>query len=240
MNKKQKIILSLILVFLTVPLLTYLHVFNSGLSKNAQDWGAFGSYLSGIYSPILGLGSVIVLVATLKEMRESNRQDKEQFLVQLESAEADKKLSDIILLTEMLNKLIDTNPTIKNRNKLPDQLAASIYVESSNIPFMEQHELYEQAINIMRTQRSRFSSELHVLTLILKKVDSIRDEDSSETAKTLVKGLISDSYRFWLYCYAQVWSIEAKYYLKKWHDFCLVPEELEEYLNDGPDIPSNE
>ncbi|CFQ36823.1 hypothetical protein [Yersinia bercovieri] len=240
MAKKHIVIPSVLLCAAVVPLLAYFSIFSDGFSRNAQDWGAFGSYLSGIYSSIFGLLSVIILVVTLREMRAANKQDKEQFQLQFTSAEADKKLSDVISLTEMLNKLIDINPTITDKKQLPHDFAGQMGRKCREFKVTEQEELYEAAIDLMREQRSRFSAEIHVLAQIVKKINSIQDEEQLETAKAIVKALISDSYRFWFYCYAQVWSQEARFYLKEWHDFDSIPEELERYLPERADDPNDE
>ncbi|CND81117.1 hypothetical protein [Yersinia intermedia] len=239
MNKKHIVIIFVFLCVAVIPLLAYFSIFSHGFSKNAQDWGAFGSYLSGIYSSIFGLLSVIILVVTLREMQAANKQDKEQFRLQFASAEADKKLSDVISLTEMLNKLVDINPTITDKKLLPHYFAGEMGRKCREFKVTEQEELYEAAIDLMREQRSRFSAEIHVLAEIVKKINSIQDEEQLETAKAIVKALVSDAYRFWFYCYAQVWSLEAKFYLKEWHDFCSIPEELKGYLRERADYQND-
>lgn len=63
----------------------YFLVFNHGLSSNSQDWGAFGSFVGGIYAPIVAIISVYVLIKTLYSMDSHNKssqrhQEKERHL----------------------------------------------------------------------------------------------------------------------------------------------------------------
>lgn len=224
-------------LYITLPLIIYMFNFNHSLSNSNQDWGAFGSYLSGVYGSGFGLISLIVLLATLKEMQKTNRQDREHFTIQFKNSEADKRLNDVIMLSEMINKLLENNNTIGNKKSLPYDLASALEPKCTKFMVTEEHELYEAAIDLMRDQRTRFSSEVYVLGQLAKKVCSIEDEDQIATAKAIVKGLISDSYRFWLYCYSCVWSAdyEARHYLRGWNDFCSIPAELERYIPDPRD-----
>lgn len=240
MNRKIKFFIVLGMLIICIPLVVYVVTFHGGLSKNSQDWGAFGSYLSGIYSSAFSFLSAIILIATLREMQRANKQERENFVTQLANNESDKKIHDVIMLSEMINKLIDNNQTIDDRKALHHGLASQMDQKCRKFQVTEEHELYEAAIDLMRDQRERFASEVHVLGQLAKKVASIEDEEVADTAKAIVKGLINDSYRFWLYCYAQVWNLEAKYHLKKWVGFCTIPDELERYLPDPHDLPTDE
>src|SRR5471030_1318683 len=99
MKTRQKLLFSIAIIFLVIPLLTYFFKFRNPLSDNPQDWAAFGSYLGGVYSALFGFLSVLVLVATLREMRNANRHERENSELQLSNAMATKKLQDVIQLT---------------------------------------------------------------------------------------------------------------------------------------------
>lgn len=230
MNKIFKILTPLIILVVVIPLALYLSKFNNGLSSNSQDWGAFGSYLSGIYSPIFSLISVIILISTLNEMRKTSKQEKENFDLQLEIANTEKQLNDVISLTKMLDSIIDSNPTINQRHVLPIQFAAFLKTKCYANQVTESEELWEQAYNVMRDQKQRFSSEMYVLAELLRRVNSIRNAESKYTAKAIVKGLIPNSYRFWLECYGYVWSSEVRNEISNWHDFSEIPDEAEGIL----------
>ncbi|BEM79497.1 hypothetical protein SME38J_36000 [Serratia marcescens] len=196
MNKKINAIILLGISIISIPIGVYLWKFHGGLSRNSQDWGSFGSYLSGIYSSAFSFLSAMILIATLIEMRKANKQERDNFLTQLANSQSDKTNNDVIMLSGMINKLIDENQTIGNRRTLPNDLASQMAPKCRKYQVTEDIELYEAAIDLMREQRERFSSEIHVFGQLAKKVVSIEDEEIADTAKAIVKGLISDSYRF--------------------------------------------
>ncbi len=237
MKIERKILIAVIILCALIPLVIYFIKFDSTLSPNPQDWGAFGSYIGGVYSTLFGFLSVLILVITFQEMRNANKQERENFERQIANSDADRNLRDIIQLTEMIHKLIDVNPTIDDKKRLPLDLSRMMEGLCRKRQVTEQQELYEAAVDLMRGQRSRFSSEVHVLAQLAKKVASITNEDQEETAKAIVKGLISESYRFWLYCYASAWNLEAKHYLRRWPDFDTIPEELQRFIPDPQDYP---
>ncbi|KAA8727565.1 hypothetical protein F4W05_13160 [Ewingella americana] len=234
------LIIPIAILFAITPLLIYFHTFNSRLSSNPQDWGAFGSYLGGVYSTLFGSLSVFALLLTLNEMKKANIQERKHFQHQMANSKAEKTLQDVIQLTEMIHKLIDVNPTIGNKKHLPYALAATMEELCKKSQVTDEEELYYVAIDLMRAQKSRFSSEIHVLAQLTKKIASIEDDEQAETAKAIVKGLISESYRFWLYCYARVWNMEAKHYLRKWPDFETIPSELERFIPDPYDYQDDQ
>lgn len=55
------IALGLLVIFLIVPLMLYAYTFGTQISISHQQWAEFGSFISGIYSPILTLVTIIVL-----------------------------------------------------------------------------------------------------------------------------------------------------------------------------------
>jgi len=230
MKTRQKLLFSIAIIFLVIPLLTYFFKFRNPLSDNPQDWAAFGSYLGGVYSALFGFLSVLVLVATLREMRNANRHERENSELQLSNAMATKKLQDVIQLTEMIHKIMDNNPTITDKDSLPHYLAMQVHGFCRQQGVNDKEGLYKAAQGLMHRDKNRFSSEIHVLAQLIKSIASIKDIEQEETAKAVVKGLLSDSFRFWLYCYAQVWNPEAQRYFLTWPDFHSVPEELEHFL----------
>ena len=232
MKNTIKFFIIIIALVATTPIVIYLSIFNNGLSHNSQDWGAFGSYLSGIYSPIFSFISVLVLLKTLDEMRNTSRQEKEHFTLQLERAQSEKQLDDVISLTKMLNSIIDSNPKINQKNTLPVKFAESLKIKCDANHVSEPEELWDQAYNVMREESTIFNSEMYVFAELLRRVNAIKDEESQYTAKVIVIGLIPNSYRFWLECYARVWTSEGRIEVRKWHDFSDIPVEAEGFLPD--------
>ena len=58
------------LFFILTPYV--LNFSNNAISKNPQDWGAFGSYLGGLLSPFLAIGSLYYVVKTFKQQSFEN------------------------------------------------------------------------------------------------------------------------------------------------------------------------
>lgn len=77
MKRKVIIIISLVIstMFFIVPLILYFFIFNNGLSLESEDWGNYGSLLSGTIASFLSFISIILLVYTI---REENKNRKEQ------------------------------------------------------------------------------------------------------------------------------------------------------------------
>lgn len=58
MKKRYLILFCAILI---IPIVIYLiHFWNGNLSDNTQDWGTFGDYLNGFFTPLIALVGVIV------------------------------------------------------------------------------------------------------------------------------------------------------------------------------------
>lgn len=67
---KVTIFILIMLFFIVTPYV--LNFSNNAISKNPQDWGAFGSYLGGLLSPFLAIGSLYYVVKTFKQQSFEN------------------------------------------------------------------------------------------------------------------------------------------------------------------------
>ncbi|MDT8625698.1 hypothetical protein [Klebsiella grimontii] len=63
-NIKLKILVLCIIA--VIPLAPYLLVFHNGFSHLSDDWGNFGSYMSGITAPLLSVISIILVLHTIE------------------------------------------------------------------------------------------------------------------------------------------------------------------------------
>lgn len=111
--QKLKAALIIFLLILTAcsPILLYVYNFGTNLSLDHERWGEFGSLLSGIYSPLIALFTVIILIR--------------QFQFQVKS----NKLQDD--LSYVANTRSDIN---RNLNQLEDTLNES-YSASVNVKY---------------------------------------------------------------------------------------------------------
>ncbi|HIF9107544.1 TPA: hypothetical protein ACX6SG_003029 [Photobacterium damselae] len=65
-------------IFLIVlPIIFYALKFGVGLWGNPNDWGSLGSYLSGIYSPILTAGTLFLLWKQFQRQKEIEDENKQ-------------------------------------------------------------------------------------------------------------------------------------------------------------------
>jgi len=63
----------LVSLLLLVGIGPYIFIFHGGLSTESSEWGNFGSYLSGIFGPILSVLSMLVIVWTVHKQITENQ-----------------------------------------------------------------------------------------------------------------------------------------------------------------------
>ncbi|MFM2345068.1 MAG: hypothetical protein RLZZ210_1681, partial [Pseudomonadota bacterium] len=62
LNKIKKYSLYIIAVMLIlIPIIFYIYNFSYGISNKTSDWANFGTFLSGIYTPILSILTLLLL-----------------------------------------------------------------------------------------------------------------------------------------------------------------------------------
>lgn len=80
MPPKMRWILSLLV--LTVPLLAYVVMFGPSVSTEHDRWGTFGSYISGIYTPLLTIATLLILRHQLNLQRQMHEHQYTQTYIQ--------------------------------------------------------------------------------------------------------------------------------------------------------------
>ena len=128
---KLKIFVILVLISFVIFIITtlpYLLQFRESiLSNESQDWGSFGSYLSGITS-ILNLGVFIILTIYVANLSDSSskmqiRAQKKILISQIRQIEINK-------LDEMLDKLFSLNGQEKKGELMNIYQSASIFLSN--------------------------------------------------------------------------------------------------------------
>lgn len=94
MSYRHKLIFSSVLVVLVIPILLYAYSFDFSLSKDSDDWADFGSYIGGVYAPILSALTLMVLLTQIYIQFEQHQQSQAQYQEQL--------------ITEYIHELNDT------------------------------------------------------------------------------------------------------------------------------------
>ncbi|MEM5513194.1 hypothetical protein WNY79_09875 [Pseudoalteromonas sp. AS84] len=101
-KKFWKPLLSLFVVVTTlvVAIFLYVSVFNGSLSKNSNDWGSFGSYLSGTAGVVIALFAVIWLIYSVSIQKE----EIEKLKIELnKSAIEQEQQTEISALTALIS-----------------------------------------------------------------------------------------------------------------------------------------
>jgi uncharacterized membrane protein len=82
MKKKILIIVLLIIIvlFFITPVFLYFSIFHNGLSSRSEDWGNYGSLLSGTIASFLSFISIILLFYTIREENKNRKELKKQWL----------------------------------------------------------------------------------------------------------------------------------------------------------------
>ncbi|NTZ45198.1 hypothetical protein FCM30_05380 [Lelliottia aquatilis] len=234
--KKHPFTTSTLTILLLSPLVLYFCKFNHGLSSDYNKWSAFGSYIGGVYGPILTLLSLGVLIWTLFQMRSSQNQDKEHFQIQLDEQrklldeqQKQKNIDDIITLTNMIRVALENNPLVNDvklfyKKHLSDINHICMSVKPDNI-----QAVWNISHKIMK-QDKYFDSEVHILGEILERIILLGDTELQKRAKIIIKGLIPQQQRFLFKSYAHVQQPKATIHLEKWSDFCHPPKDFKNYV----------
>lgn len=76
LKTKQKIIGNIIFLILLTPIALYLLFHGLDISSDHKRWSEFGTYLAGIYTPIV---SILTLIVLIQQRKSQNRMDKHMY-----------------------------------------------------------------------------------------------------------------------------------------------------------------
>ncbi|WP_120508472.1 hypothetical protein [Rahnella bruchi] len=226
MNKKIIIAIIVISVLTLVPMGLYFSIFNKSLSHDNQSWGAFGSFIGGIYSSVFGLISAVVLIITYNEMKKFNND-------QLEHLRREKIIDDIKILCNLLDKTIT-----KNKNIQPDREQFFSWLTSHIASYLTLHrpsdeeEVWESSIKASTLRLDLFEDEVKVFQEILYQLEFITNSELKDIAKLIIKSEMNSQERYWLECYTRRYHSQTNIYLNKWPDFSQPPTKLTRLIPD--------
>ncbi|MFC3203245.1 hypothetical protein ACFOEW_15645 [Alteromonas oceani] len=103
---KNKIIIGIVSIVLALPVLLYTINFGVGFWQDQDEWANLGSYVGGIYTPILALLTLIVLCVQIYLQVIQHRQN----LVTIQETQLTEYLNE---LNSELDKLFDENITYR-------------------------------------------------------------------------------------------------------------------------------
>lgn len=226
MNRKLLIALMVSLLIALIPIALYFSIFNRSLSHDNQVWGAFGSFIGGVYSSLFGFASAIVLIVTLYEMRTFNRK-------QTEYQKREKILDDIKMLCELLTKSLNTNTfLVPSRARffeiITSQFAAYLTMYKPN----DEEEIWNKAIRYDDYVSGLFEEEIPIIKEIFFRLEFIVDTDLRDIAKLIIKSELPPLERFWIECYVRHYHSYAKSIFNNWPDFSQIPPRLSRKIPD--------
>jgi hypothetical protein len=100
-NKLQKILLIIIsFICIISPFILYINHFGATLSSNNSDWGNFGSFISGIYTPIISILTILILYKQLEQQNVFNKHE-------IENKHIQKSSDNILHHSKLLLSIID-------------------------------------------------------------------------------------------------------------------------------------
>ena len=104
----------LVALVLLAPIIFYIHTFGLNISNNHSRWSEMGSAMSGLYTPILALLTLLVLVIQVRMQTEMNKLAFDQQYIT--EARDDIQYYIFQLSNEMLKKFnnFDSNATIQH------------------------------------------------------------------------------------------------------------------------------
>ena len=92
---KQILLIALVICILLLPLLVYVYQFGTSLSIEHSQWSEFGSFFSGIYSPLIALVALLILGMQLIIQRSMSKQQHDQAFINCAREDIDFYISKI-------------------------------------------------------------------------------------------------------------------------------------------------
>lgn len=208
MTKKQITIIIITTFIFLLPLFTYFYVFHHALSNNSADWAAFGSFVGGVYGPLFGLVSVIVLIITLREMQQNNQK-------LIESSSREKYIDDIKWLTDLLRERLDKNKNIITKGLFYAGLKITIKQKIKTESNVDQKKLILICIQLMKEYADLYREELILFEEIIYRVTHAKDNEVYDLSVMILMGKLSSDEGFWIAQYAKAHNSSATKWLDK-------------------------
>lgn len=207
-----------VLMIALLPLIIYLIVFNHGLSSNSQDWGAFGSFVGGIYAPIAAIISVYVLIKTLQSMDYHNKESQRH-------QNKDRHLENIRWLTDLLRDMLNKKYTT-GHGVYYTSLKLMLKNRLEKVHNPDNSIVKNKAIELMKENKEIFQDECIIFDDLFYRVTHYGDIDDGALSCMILIAKLSQEERFWLMQYAKAYDYHAAKDLKFWRAFEDIPTSL--------------
>ncbi|WP_169857673.1 hypothetical protein [Pseudomonas mandelii] len=90
-------LVAVVVLSVVVSLITYMSVFDAGLSSKADSWSAFGSYIGGLFGPLISFLTLLAILKTIalqKELLDTQRHEFDE-MQRLQTKTLDSQLAQI-------------------------------------------------------------------------------------------------------------------------------------------------
>ncbi|HEE0052640.1 TPA: hypothetical protein R6W46_002782 [Citrobacter freundii] len=211
--------LVIIAIFSLIPIFMYFLVFNHGLSSNSQDWGAFGSFVGGIYAPIVAIISVYVLIKTLYSMDSHNKSSQRH-------QEKERHLENVRWLTDLLNGMLNKKYPLSQPKVFYGNLRQMLIKKLENDYNPDGAIIKNKAIELMKENEEIFQDECIIFDDLFYRVTHNEDIDDGALSCMILIAKLSPEERFWLMQYAKAHEHRAAKDLKFWRSFDNIPLSL--------------
>lgn len=219
-----------VILFITLPLIFYFSIFHYGFSRTAADWGAFGSFVSGVgalLTPLLTCVTIFILLGTLYESMKSYRLIDRKESIEIIRGLANELESSLKngLHCQLTNKVINLDSLCKECN---DFVIAALLAHDEG----EQENELDEFSCLATLEYSSFEV-LDGISLFIEIVEIIKvsdDEGNNYTSilKSIFMTRFNSMQRYWLYYLldGSLYSEMKRYLFFQWDGFIVYPSIL--------------
>lgn len=211
-----------------MPLAPYLLVFHNGFSHLSDDWGNFGSYMSGITAPLLSVISIILVLHTI-ELTQRNHAEQ---LSQITKEHNYNKFNDLcgFLEKSISNSWLNNDENRKQQviRELTRRTSGDVVFQSDENATPEEQRRYAEE-NAQRAL-SFMSDDIREIIICLDYFcDFILDDKNNDTEfmKNIAEIRLDNHVRFIISLYVYLNNKNLNLLLnKKWKSFRPSIDEL--------------
>ena len=94
----------LLILIMATPIAIYISMFGWVVLNNHQRWSEFGNYLAGIYSPIIGVFTLMILRGQFKLQRNQFLEQKQQIEKQMYESRIERAVGEFSFFVDRLER----------------------------------------------------------------------------------------------------------------------------------------
>lgn len=238
MRNKLKLYITISILFLIIALAAWLSVFyKHPFSHKTENWSDFGSYIGGIFSPVLSFISILYVLHTL-EVNNKNHNSQMGMLQREQSTNEFK-----FLLEELENKINDKEYYSTDVNKIREsekfenisiKIASEFTTERKFYNTLDSKDLIDlkkrcKELTIELIEHDYIISydlESELLLVLLERIQT-SDNSMKKIFKAIFSSRFNNDQKYFMECYLAANYPDAHDNLSRdWPDFSKVPNVL--------------